>query len=86
MDGSDGPTHGISILDALQQGGEYAPFGTNDEPCETMVQSAAGLSDLSSNGTEHDAAEPIEAVDESFFDTASVGTDPNSTLFLYKMR
>ena len=89
MDGSEPPaTVGtepngmIDIITALQQGGEDAPFGTNDEPCDTMVQNVEEiLHDLSSNDTEDGVAESIEPVEYSFFDTASVGTDPHSTLF-----
>jgi hypothetical protein len=33
------------------------------------------------NDTEDDAIQTVEPVEESFFDTASVGTDPHSTLF-----
>ena len=130
MDGSEPPaTDGtepngmIDIITALQQGGEYAPFGTNNEPCGTMVQnveeppvaitpeqdilhglslnvtealmngeafdplgmnsaeSSSGNEHTDANDTEDDVAETIEPVEDSFFDTASVGTDPNSTLF-----
>ena len=62
----------LNVTEALINGEAYDPLGMNS------AESSSGNEQTDANDTEDDAAETIEPVDESFFDTASVGTDPTA--------
>ena len=62
----------MNVTEALMNGEAYDPFGMNSD------ESSSGNEQTDANDTEDDAVEPITAVEDSFFDTASVGTDPTA--------
>ena len=62
----------LNVTEALINGEAYEPLDMNS------AQSSSGNEQTDANDTEDDVAETIEPVDESFFDTASVGTDPTA--------
>ena len=81
MDGTEPPAvitpvqeimHALSlnVTEALMNGEAYDPLGMNS------AESSSGNEQTDAHDTEDDAIETIDPVDESFFDTASIGTDP----------
>ena len=62
----------MNVTEALMNGEAYDPLGLNSE------ESSSGNEQTDANDTEDDAVEKIEPVEDSFFDTASVGTDPTA--------
>ena len=83
MDGSEPPAaitpvqeilHGLSlnVTEALMNGEAHDPLGMNS------AESSSGNEQTDANDTEDDVVEPIVTVEDSFFDTASVGTDPTA--------
>ena len=70
MDGSEPPVVStpVHVTEAL----------VNGEADDQLDMNSA---ESSSGDTEDDVVQTIETVEDSIFDTASVGTDPHSTLF-----